>query len=118
MAFAPCTVHGGGFKGGASTYFPALVQGGERKSARHKVCPPCADHFREWAEQRLSLVSEGETFYPQTQPLACANCGGHLTDPWAFFLNEYKRGEPERQYYAQVCGACVLAVADDWKIEP
>jgi hypothetical protein len=116
MAFAPCTVCQAGFKGGASTYFPALVQQQDRVSIRHKVCPNCAAVFRDWADQHLSLVSEGDTFHPQQQQLACSNCGGELGDRWAFFLNEYMRGVPERQYYGQVCGKCSAAVAEDWRI--
>jgi len=116
MAFAPCTVHGGGFTGGASTFFPALVRGTERFSVRHKTCLPDALKFHDWAVARLSLVSEGETFYPQTQPLACALCGGQLEEPFAFFLNEYLRGEPARQFYGQVCSICAPAVAEDWGI--
>jgi hypothetical protein len=117
MAFSPCTVHGGGFKGGASTYFPALVRGGDRYSIRHKVCPNCATIFREWADKHLALVSEGDTFFDQQVHLACDNCGGRLDNPYAFFLNEYMRGSPDRQYYGQICDTCAPAVAEDWKIE-
>jgi hypothetical protein len=116
MAFAPCTVHGGGFKGGASTFFPALVQNGARASIRHKTCPDCATKFHDWALEHLQLVSEGEVFYPQEQPLYCANCRGALKGTWAFFLNEYLRGEPDRQFYGQVCGDCMTSVATDWLI--
>jgi len=116
MAFSPCTVHGGGFSGGASTFFPALVRGTERFSIRHKACPADATKFHEWAVDHLSLVSEGETFFPQTQPSACALAGDDLVDPFAFFLNEYLRGEPARQFYGQVCAKCAPAVAEDWMI--
>ncbi len=116
MAFAPCTVHGGGFQGGASTFFAALVRGSERFSVRHKTCLSDALTFHDWAIKHLSLVSEGDTFYPQTQPLACAMSGDDLVNPFAFFLNEYLRGEPARQFYGQVCEKCSSAVADDWAI--
>ena|ERR1700681_884537 len=117
MAFAPCSVHKGGFKGGASTFFPALVRGNERISQRQKTCPPCGTTFHEWAVEKLSLVSEGETFFPQEKPTFCLNCRGELTEPWAFFLNEYRRGDPERQFYGQCCANCALAVAQDWHID-
>ncbi len=116
MAFAPCSVHGGGFKGGASTFFPALVKGGERTSARLKTCTSCGDTLHEWATKRLSLVSEGDTFYPQLQATSCCNCQGPLKGPWGFFLSEYMRGQPERQFYGQVCQDCAAAVQSDWSI--
>jgi hypothetical protein len=116
MAFAPCTACGAGFKGGASTAFPALVKQSQRYSIRHKLCPADAERFREWSDKHLALVSVGEQFYPQQQVLACSNCGGHLDDAYAFFLNEYKRGEEDRQYFGQVCNACAPAVAEDWMI--
>ena len=118
MAFAPCTAHGGGFKGAASTFFPALVQRGERRSVRHKACPVCADEFVEWADAHLSLVSVGDEFYPQAQQFSCCECGGDLSDDsWAFFLSEYYRGRPERQLYGQVCARCVGKVAETWQIQ-
>jgi ribosomal protein S27AE len=116
MAFAPCTVHSGGFKGGASTFFPALVKGTERFSTRHKTCPDCGLAFLEWADKHLQLVSQGDHFFDVVKQLACSNCGGHLDDPYGMFLNTYVRGEEERQYYGQLCSPCAPTVAEHWGI--
>ena len=70
----------------------------------------------EACDKRLSLVSEGDEFFDQQPLLACSNCGGHLSEPWAFYVNEYMRGQKDRQYYGQVCSDCAPAVAEDWSL--
>jgi hypothetical protein len=117
MAFVPCAIHGQMFKGGASTFFPALVNGSESHRKRVQTCPNCAAVLLERAQQNLQKVSEGDTFFEWSQPVDCANC--HKTigkERWAFYVSAYPRGLSESQWYGLVHPECVSAVAEDWNI--
>jgi hypothetical protein len=118
MAFTPCAFHGRGYAGGASTFFLRLVSGGDQRGGKLQVCPDCASVALEYLALHFQKVSEGETFFEYSEPLACANCGGDLgADPMPFYGNAYPRGKRETQWYGQVCSDCVGPVAEDLHLD-
>jgi hypothetical protein len=114
MAFTPCSAHGKLYKGGASSFFLRLVAGNTATGGKLQFCPDCASVVLDWLRDHAVKVSEGDTFYEYSMPLACGNCGGDLGgNAVAFFGNAYPRGMRESQWYAQVCAECVDAVITD-----
>lgn len=118
MAFTPCAFHGAKYSGGASTFFLRLVRGGDARGGKIQVCANCATVALDYLRKRAVKVSEGDTFTDYTEPVACMNCGGDVSDGSAgFYGNAYPRGHVETQWYARCCRACVDAVADDLHLD-
>jgi len=118
MAFTPCAFHGAGYSGGASSFFLRLVDGGTQRGGKLQVCPNCATVVLEYLAKHFVRVSEGDTFFEFTEPLACANCGGDVsTERQGFYGNAYPRGKRESQWYGLICPDCTDAVAEDLHLD-
>ncbi len=108
MAFTPCSFHGKGYAGAASTFFLRLVTGGDQVGGKIQVCPNCATLVLEELAEHYQKVSEGEDFYDLHEQLDCSVCHGELNGGHVqFYGNAYPRGHRESQWYGRVCADCV-----------
>lgn len=114
MAFFPCAVHGGMYKGGSSTAFIRLVNGNVSIGGKLRVCPDDAAMMLDYLREHFTKISEGDTFLENAPVLTCGSCHGDLgANPSALFANVYFRGLVESQWYGQVCQECGPAVITD-----
>jgi hypothetical protein len=114
MAFSPCAVHQGMYRGGASTFFLRIVDGNDTRGGKLKVCPNDASILLDWLQEHSAKVSEGETFYQMPLESKCMQCGNDVERTTVkFFGNAYARGHVESQWFGYVCRECVESVATD-----
>jgi hypothetical protein len=113
MATLPCDAHGGIARGRLCTAYPALLQDGNRKSAKRRLCMDCMHdllvmHATDWQDQVLKLEQDAGT--------TCTRCGevyvgnGQLS---RFFCTAYIDGKTRRDYFALYCDSCAQFVAEE-----
>ena len=117
MAFTPCALHQRMYKGGASTFFIAVVNGIQRRSRRLQTCPDCATVELDTLAQHLQKVSEGDDFYEVEEKTDCVMDGVPLDgQTWTMFVTAYPRGKPEQQWYGRLCPICADGVTRQYAL--
>jgi hypothetical protein len=103
------------YKGGASTFFIAAVDGRDRVSRRAQLCPDCSSITLDDFAHSLSKVTEGDEVFDVVEPLSCTNCGQALDgEGTQVFVSAYPRGKPDSQWWGKFCLACRTFLVDRW----
>lgn len=110
MAFFPCSLHGGRFRGAATHLYPAIVDGGSSDREHQRLCPDCAAASLVWAAKHAQEVNEATDYDESLDHMGCIVDGATSGETLAFFLTAYPRGETERQFFGRVCREHVPAL--------
>jgi len=99
MAQYPCDAHGARYQGPQRTAYPALIDGGETKRERRRMCSPCFSALRVWLVEHAGLASA------DWNPYTCQLCGSESC-PVAMFVTLYDHGEEREDWYSRFCAEC------------
>jgi len=117
MAFSPCALHKKMYKGGASTFFIAAVDGRDRVARRVQLCPDCTRITLDDLLRSLQKVTEGDDVFDVVEPLACSNCGQDLpSEPTQIFVSAYPRNAKELQMWGKFCPSCREFLVEQWAL--
>jgi hypothetical protein len=117
MAFSPCALHKKMYKGGASTFFIAAVDGRDRVARRAQLCPDCSTITLDDMARSLQKVTEGDEVFDIMDPTECTNCGAPFQgEGTQIFVSAYPRGKKELQMWGKFCSACRVFLVDQWAL--
>jgi len=117
MAFSPCALHKKMYRGGASTFFIAAVDGRDRVARRVQLCPDCATVTLDDMARSLQKVTEGDEVFDVTDTLACSNCGSAFGgEPTQIFVSAYPRDRKELQMWGKFCRDCRRFIVGQWAL--
>jgi len=117
MAFSPCALHKKMYKGGASTFFIAAVDGRDRVARRVQLCPDCTAVTLDDLSRSLQKVTEGDDVFDVSEALACSNCGaGFDGEPTQIFVSAYPRDRKELQMWGKFCRDCREFLVKQWAL--
>lgn len=115
MAIFPCSLDGARFRSGARYFYPAVLDGPDRYSARLRLCPSCAVALTQTLNNHAvdaQMEPEG-ALEPKTCLLCEANLQG-LSEP--VFVAWYDGDGARQDSYARVCKPCVHQLVRDWRL--
>lgn len=113
MARFPCSLDGAHFKSGAHYFYPAVLDGQDRYSARLRLCPGCAAALT--ADLYTRAVGAQLEEDGIIEPELCLRCAGDLdklSEP--VFVTWYDDDGDRQDSYGRVCKPCVHGLVHDW----
>ena len=107
-----CDVHGARIRGALEGLRVTILKGRVRYSRKLRVCPLDLDSLLDEEKGRWGLLSESVLDAPDELQFSC----GHLSPDGPIdshlFAYVWRRGQPEAEYYADLCAKCCAGYVD------
>jgi hypothetical protein len=116
MAIMPCTRCGARYVGPSSAAYCTVLDGGERTSTKHKLCPTCYGQLAERLQECNCQVTYEATAHDDTSKcLVCAEVRPATNGP-IFFATCYPAKDERVDYASPLHEACALDEEGTWML--
>lgn len=106
MAWFPCDVHGGPYRGKASNFYFGQLRGDDGERFALRCCPTDSRALSEKLDSQFARVDVDDT--GDQLSFVCWTCGQPPSDvgSTAIFVTGYLGGRDRIDWYAQYCDPC------------